>query len=73
MKPILIEEYDLMLAGTQYLDKNNSRRYYNTEGSRKGSVFDLFHEKDNEYDPLAIIVFIRVRKLVIFLKMKIWK
>ena len=52
MKPILIEEYDLMLAGTQYLDKNNNRRYYNAEGSRKGSVFDLFHEKDNEYDPL---------------------
>lgn len=63
MKSILIEEYDLMLAGTQYLDKNNNRRYYNAEGSRKGSVFDLFHEKDNEYDPLAIIVFYKGKEI----------
>lgn len=47
----VIEEYDLMLAGTQY-----DNRYYNSEGSRKGSKFDLEIEPDNPVDPLAILV-----------------
>ncbi|GIM55757.1 hypothetical protein CAPN006_01510 [Capnocytophaga canimorsus] len=56
MKQRLIEEYDLILAGTQYLDKDNNSRYYNAEGSRAGTSFELRHEDDNLYDPLAIIV-----------------
>lgn len=51
MKPLLIEEYDLVLAGTQY-----QNRFYNAEGSRKGTKFDLVLEKDNPFDPLAIKV-----------------
>lgn len=53
---VLIEEYDLMVAGTQYLDKYGNSRYLNAEGSRKGTIFELFLEMDNEYDPLAIMV-----------------
>ncbi|EKB60785.1 HIRAN domain-containing protein [Bergeyella zoohelcum] len=52
----LIEEYDLMLSGTHYLDKNLNSRYYNAEGSRAGTIFELYHEDDNLYDPLAIMV-----------------
>ena len=35
MKPILIEEYDLMLAGTQYLDK----RYIVRKGNQQSRVY----------------------------------
>lgn len=53
---IQIEEYNLMIAGSQYLDKYGNSCYLNAEGSRKGTVFELFLELDNEYDPLAIMV-----------------
>lgn len=52
----IIEKYDLMLSGVQYLDKYNNCRYYNAEGSRAGTIFELYQEKDNLYDPLAIMV-----------------
>ncbi|MDR7695101.1 hypothetical protein D1000_07100 [Riemerella anatipestifer] len=52
----IIEKYDLMLSGVQYLDKFNNSRYDNAEGSRAGTIFELHHEKDNLYDPLAIMV-----------------
>ena len=55
MKPKLINEYsDYMLVGTQYFDADDNLRYYNAEGSRKGSKFDLVIEKENPYDPLAV-------------------
>lgn len=55
MKPKLINEYsDYMLVGTQYFDADDNLRYYNAEGSRKGTKFDLVIEKENPYDPLAV-------------------
>lgn len=55
MKPKIINEYsDYMLAGTQYFDADDNLRYYNAEGSRKGTKFDLVIEKENPYDPLAV-------------------
>lgn len=45
MEGFLIAKYDLMLSGTQYLDKYNNSRYYNADGSRAGSIFELIHEK----------------------------
>lgn len=59
----LIEEYDLMLAGTQYLDKDLNSKYYNAEGSRAGTVFELYHETDNLYDPLAIMVLYKGKEI----------
>ncbi|HAD79023.1 MAG TPA: hypothetical protein DCF99_05965 [Flavobacteriaceae bacterium] len=47
----LIEEDDLMLAGTQY-----ENRFYNAEGSRTGSKLELEIEENNLIDPLAVMV-----------------
>lgn len=64
MEGFLIAKYDLMLSGTHYLDKYNNSRYYNADGSRAGSIFELIHEKDNEYDPLAIMVCYKGKHIV---------